>query len=521
MPKNIIIFSDGTGQAGGLRPEQRLSNIYKLYRAANIGPDSTIDPNLQTAYYDAGVGSDLDTEVVKRTFLRSFWKYFSSATGTGISRNIADCYEYILKTYEPGDRIYLFGFSRGAYTVRCLGGVLSHCGVPTTNSNGEPLTKYGNQIRNIAREAVNEVYLHGAGKGTDKSRDALKVFNNLHENDLHPQNTLSISDQKKLDELTSQCSKDDAIKDEFKKQRMLKAKQFRKKYASEINQKPNVVPYFIGVFDTVAALGAKGFVKNILVYGGLFVYFVLTVILTLVLKSFFNFNFWLIFTSVVLLSGLLIFIRYFWVAFRVVDDYPVAGESTWHLANYLKFEFYDKSLNKDVYAARHALAIDESRKDFSRVKWGDGVTKRPDGEPEWMKQIWFTGCHSDIGGSYLEDESRLSDVSLAWMIKEVKELPFPILFDPKKLNLFPDPLGLMHSEVFSTQEFFENLCPKWWSANWIPTWEIRHRIEASNATHHSTVGERIRAASVSCCGRFSSYAPEALKKDTQYPELKK
>ena len=65
MTKNILIFSDGTGQAGGLKPEQRLSNIYKLYRASKIGPDSNIDPKLQVAYYDAGIGSDLDDKVVK------------------------------------------------------------------------------------------------------------------------------------------------------------------------------------------------------------------------------------------------------------------------------------------------------------------------------------------------------------------------------------------------------------------------------------------------------------------------
>jgi hypothetical protein len=38
MPRNIPIFSDGTGQAGGLTPDERISNIYKLYRATRIGP---------------------------------------------------------------------------------------------------------------------------------------------------------------------------------------------------------------------------------------------------------------------------------------------------------------------------------------------------------------------------------------------------------------------------------------------------------------------------------------------------
>ena len=39
MPRNILIFSDGTGQAGGLMPDERISNIYKLYRAARVGPE--------------------------------------------------------------------------------------------------------------------------------------------------------------------------------------------------------------------------------------------------------------------------------------------------------------------------------------------------------------------------------------------------------------------------------------------------------------------------------------------------
>jgi hypothetical protein len=60
----------------------------------------------------------------------------SQVTGLGITTNIIDCYGAILRMWEPGDRIYLFGFSRGAYTVRCLGAVLSLCGVPTRMPDG-------------------------------------------------------------------------------------------------------------------------------------------------------------------------------------------------------------------------------------------------------------------------------------------------------------------------------------------------------------------------------------------------
>jgi uncharacterized protein (DUF2235 family) len=57
MPKNIVIFSDGTGQRGGVLVDERRSNIYKLYRATRCGPDSAVDPKEQLAHYDAGIGT--------------------------------------------------------------------------------------------------------------------------------------------------------------------------------------------------------------------------------------------------------------------------------------------------------------------------------------------------------------------------------------------------------------------------------------------------------------------------------
>jgi uncharacterized protein (DUF2235 family) len=57
MGKNVVIFSDGTGQAGGFRFDEKRSNIYKLYRATRCGPDSSIDPREQVAFCDPGLGS--------------------------------------------------------------------------------------------------------------------------------------------------------------------------------------------------------------------------------------------------------------------------------------------------------------------------------------------------------------------------------------------------------------------------------------------------------------------------------
>jgi len=164
MPKNILIFSDGTGQAGGLKPDQHLSSIYKLFRATRVGPDSPVDPAAQIAFYDAGLGTEKDEGRVPLRVLKAARKFASAAIGSGISRNIADCYEAIVKHYVPGDRIYLFGFSRGAYMVRCVAGVLNLCGVPMHAADGGPCTRYGRALREIADEAVGKVYEHGAGR---------------------------------------------------------------------------------------------------------------------------------------------------------------------------------------------------------------------------------------------------------------------------------------------------------------------------------------------------------------------
>ncbi|WP_083869946.1 phospholipase effector Tle1 domain-containing protein [Bradyrhizobium sp. WSM1253] len=60
MPKNILIFSDGTGQAGGINFDEARTNVYKLYRACRVGPDTKVEPSEQVAFYDPGLGSASD-----------------------------------------------------------------------------------------------------------------------------------------------------------------------------------------------------------------------------------------------------------------------------------------------------------------------------------------------------------------------------------------------------------------------------------------------------------------------------
>ena len=79
-------------------------------------------------------------------------------------------------------------------------------------------------------------------------------------------------------------------------------------------------------------------------------------------------------------------------------------------------EFYDTKMGSNVSIARHALAIDEQREDFKPTIW----TPRPGVD---LKQVWFSGVHSDVGGSYPPDKQtgiRASDTPLAWMLDEAK-----------------------------------------------------------------------------------------------------
>jgi len=102
MTKNIVIFSDGTGQEGG---KAYNTNVYKVF---NMVKDRSPE---QIAYYDQGLGSGWN-------------KVASSLFGMGMAKNIINCYRFIFEHYEVGDKVYLFGFSRGAATVRSLSGFI-------------------------------------------------------------------------------------------------------------------------------------------------------------------------------------------------------------------------------------------------------------------------------------------------------------------------------------------------------------------------------------------------------------
>jgi uncharacterized protein (DUF2235 family) len=101
MGKNVVIYSDGTGQAGGFRFDENRSNIYKLYRATRYGPDSIVDPNVQVTFYDPGLGSQADGGHLFGWLARAIYNLVSQATGFGITANIIDCYAALIHVCSP------------------------------------------------------------------------------------------------------------------------------------------------------------------------------------------------------------------------------------------------------------------------------------------------------------------------------------------------------------------------------------------------------------------------------------
>jgi len=107
---NIILCSDGTGNSGG---KDNGTNVWRLYQAVDLtGRD-------QIVFHDDGVG----------THEHKILKTIGGAFGWGLSQNIKDLYTSLVRVYNEGDEIFLFGFSRGAYTARALAGLITNFGV--------------------------------------------------------------------------------------------------------------------------------------------------------------------------------------------------------------------------------------------------------------------------------------------------------------------------------------------------------------------------------------------------------
>lgn len=131
--KKILVFLDGTGNEFVNKPDPNgaNSNVVKLYTTLRVGGD-------QVAYYHPGVGTMGDPTI--RWGIPRFWsKVKGLAFGAGFKANVLDAYRYLMKVYNDGDQIYIFGFSRGAYTARALAALLHGYGLLCRGNEGHLL----------------------------------------------------------------------------------------------------------------------------------------------------------------------------------------------------------------------------------------------------------------------------------------------------------------------------------------------------------------------------------------------
>ena len=135
--KNIVICCDGTGNEYG----KNNTNVVETYELAKKSPT-------QIAYYDPGVGTGgwaYDEESGKLRALSD------KGTGAGLQKNVNDAYRYLMEVYEEQDHIFLFGFSRGAFTVRSLAGMLHKVGLLERNADNH--LEYAAKIYNRRKNA--------------------------------------------------------------------------------------------------------------------------------------------------------------------------------------------------------------------------------------------------------------------------------------------------------------------------------------------------------------------------------
>lgn len=168
--------------------------------------------------------------------------------------------------------------------------------------------------------------------------------------------------------------------------------------------------------------------------------------------------------------------------------------------------------------AKHAISIDEDRADFKRVEWGRFDPERPPRDEldnPWFEQVWFPGCHSDVGGSYPENEARFSDGALRWMLAAASITPEPVLYDDSVLQTFPSSTGMQHDERLAGLGILTRLLHI--------TYSKRSRIlpvpkgkRWSEAAMHKSVYQRFDAGLVQQYDRKKHYRPDTVRNHVDF-----
>lgn len=129
MARNIVLCCDGTAN----QFSESNTNVVKLYSTLEH------DPSRQLTYYHPGLGT-MEPAGALTTFSRKVTRLLGMAVGYGLANDIRDAYVFLMQNFEKDDNVFLFGFSRGAYTVRAVGSLLHMYGLILRGN--EPLVPY-------------------------------------------------------------------------------------------------------------------------------------------------------------------------------------------------------------------------------------------------------------------------------------------------------------------------------------------------------------------------------------------
>lgn len=156
--RNLVVCCDGTWNTPNQQHDgvATPTNVYRLYNAVEPQNPDGVE---QLTYYHPGVGAEGN------------WlgRLIAGGFGLGLTNNIKSAYKWLGQTYRPADRIYLFGFSRGAYTARSLAGMIAHSGLLRLDPDDPQVWDQVEQAMRAYRSRtaraawVGQLSFHGAG----------------------------------------------------------------------------------------------------------------------------------------------------------------------------------------------------------------------------------------------------------------------------------------------------------------------------------------------------------------------
>jgi uncharacterized protein (DUF2235 family) len=328
-PRKYVLFADGTGNAFSTQE----SNVWRLYEALDRTQAD------QVAYYIKGVG----------TSGFGLWAKLDGATGIGVPANVRKLYRFLCWNWRPGDEIYIFGFSRGAFTARTLAALIASQGLVPAKIDGKAVS-HAEMERNTM--AAWRKY----------RRSTVPWYMSLP--------SIWISRW---------------IRDFFLMifHFVMRHRSYKDVRAEMEPSRANVTITFLGLFDTVEAYGVP--VEEL----------------------------------------------------RTAIDWAI-----WPIS------FRNRMLSHKVERARHALALDDERTTFHPLRFDQSKLRTPD----QVKEVWFAGVHSDVGGGY--PDGNLAYVPLMWM---VDELGGSLRFQDEKLaqlRAYQSALGPAHDSRSGTGSFY-------------------------------------------------------------------